>query len=91
MWFASACSSEPDAGHAFVLSGKDADLAWKRLGVGKLAVHSLSCRLWVVDARTGVDCWLRLRWAQVADLAGSVGASRDGVLRILTIARGRQR
>jgi hypothetical protein len=58
VWVAVACSSYPDASHAFVLlSGKDADLACRRLDVGKFAGRpEPSYRLWVIDARMGVAC-----------------------------------
>ena len=47
------CFSHPDASHTFVsLSDKDVDLAYRRLDVGKLAVHpELSYRLWVTTGR----------------------------------------
>ena len=58
LWVAMTCFSHPEASHTFVLlSDKDVDLAYRRLDVGKLAVHpELSYRLWVIDAWMGVAC-----------------------------------
>lgn len=58
LWIAVTHSSHADASHAFVLlSDKELDLVFKRLDVGKLAVHpELNYRLWVIDAWMGVAC-----------------------------------